>query len=190
MRLRPGTWTGSIGPMTAARASVQLRDPTLDDAALLDAWAADPQVRGVFNDFGKEPGRSYAEMLAAGPLRDANHGEMLVVRTDDDEPIGTVGWHPAWYGPVQSRAWNIGILLVPAARGQGHGAVAQRLLADWLFATTDANRVEASTDVENLAEQRALEKAGFTREGVLRGSQFRAGAYHDLISYARIRSDP
>ena len=175
--------------MTAANASVKLRDPTLADAALLDAWAADPQVRGEFNDFGLQPGRSYAEMLAGGPLRDANHGEMLVVRTADDAPIGLVGWHPVGYGPIQSRAWNIGIHLIPAARGQGFGSAAQRLLADSLFATTDANRVEAQTDVDNLAEQRSLEKAGFTREGILRGSQFRAGAYHDLISYARLRTD-
>jgi RimJ/RimL family protein N-acetyltransferase len=176
--------------MAAPNTPIQLRDPTLEDAALLDAWAVDPRVRGEFNDFGLEPGRSYAEMLANGPLRDGNHGEQLVVRTEDDTPIGLVGWHPTWYGPVQSRAWNIGIHLLPEARGQGYGTLAQRQLADWLFATTDANRVEAQTDVENVAEQRSLEKAGFAREGVLRGSQFRAGAFHDLISYARVRPDP
>lgn len=176
--------------MEASTSPVRLRDATLDDAEMLDAWAADPEVRGVFNDFGTKPDRSHAEMLVAGPMRDENRGEMLVVRTADDVPIGTVGWHPAYYGPISSRAWNIGISLIPEARGQGYGWVAQRLLADYLFATTDANRVEASTDVENVAEQRALEKAGFTREGVLRGSQFRAGGYHDLINYARVRSDP
>ena len=37
---------------------------------------------------------------------------------------------------------------------------------------------------------RALEKAGFTREGVLRGAQFRRGEWHDLVSYARLRNDP
>jgi RimJ/RimL family protein N-acetyltransferase len=34
-----------------------------------------------------------------------------------------------------------------------------------------------------------LEKAGFARDGVIRGSQFRAGAYHDLVIYSRLRSD-
>jgi RimJ/RimL family protein N-acetyltransferase len=84
----------------------------------------------------------------------------------------------------------MGISLVPEARGHGHGSEAQRQLADYLFATTDANRVEASTDVENLAEQRSLEKAGFQREGVQRGAQFRAGEYHDLVVYSRLRDDP
>jgi RimJ/RimL family protein N-acetyltransferase len=53
-----------------------------------------------------------------------------------------------------------------------------------------SNRVEASTDIENAAEARALEKAGFRREGVVRGAQFRAGAYHDLVLFGKLRSDP
>ncbi|WP_220447863.1 GNAT family N-acetyltransferase [Nonomuraea diastatica] len=40
-----------------------------------------------------------------------------------------------------------------------------------------------------MAEQRALEKAGFTREGVLRGSGFRAGRWHDSVLYSMIRAD-
>jgi RimJ/RimL family protein N-acetyltransferase len=43
--------------------------------------------------------------------------------------------------------------------------------------------------VDNLAEQRALERAGFAREGVLRSAQFRDGRFHDLVLYSRLRSD-
>ena len=50
-------------------------------------------------------------------------------------------------------------------------------------------RIEAHTDVENIAEQRALEKAGFTREGVLRGVVFRDGRWRDSLSYAVLRDD-
>ena len=41
----------------------------------------------------------------------------------------------------------------------------------------------------NVVEQRALEGAGFSREGVLRGAQWRRGEWHDLVSYARLRTD-
>ena len=50
-------------------------------------------------------------------------------------------------------------------------------------------RVEASTDVDNIAEQRSLDKAGFTREGVIRRAQYRAGGYHDLVGYSFVRDD-
>jgi RimJ/RimL family protein N-acetyltransferase len=113
-----------------------------------------------------------------------HHRAVIIV---DDDIIGTMSWHAVHYGPtVGSRAWSMGIALAPQWRGQGWGSLAQRLLADHLLA--GAHRVEASTDVDNVAEQRSLEKAGFHREGILRGAQMRAdGRHHDLVMYARTR---
>ena len=168
---------------------IRLRDLTLADADLVDTWGNDPE-RSEFNDFGEPPSPLPRDVLAEGPLRNEHNG-MLMVETLDGQPIGTVGWHKVRYGPSpQSDAWNFGIELRPEARGRGLGTEAQRELARYLFETTDLNRVEASTDVDNIAEQRALEKAGYVREGIQRGSQFRAGAYHDLVTYARLRDDP
>lgn len=170
---------------------VTLRDLSLADADLLDAWAADPVVRGEFNDFGLPPNLVDRQALARGPFRNERNGELLVERGDDGATVGLVSWHSVRYGPnVESSAWNIGISLVPEARGQGFGAEAQRLVADYLFATTPFDRVEASTDVENKAEQHSLEKAGFVREAILRGAQYRPDGRHDLVNYARLRTDP
>jgi RimJ/RimL family protein N-acetyltransferase len=85
---------------------------------------------------------------------------------------------------------EIGILLFPEHRGKGLGTAAQRLLADHLFSTTLANRLEATTEIDNVAEQRALEHAGFVREGVLRGRGFGRGKWRDGVMYARLRDDP
>ena len=168
---------------------IRLRDLTLADADLVDAWGNDPE-RSEFNDFGEPPSPLPRDVLAEGPLRNEHNG-MLMVETLEGEPIGTVGWHKVRYGPrPQSDAWNIGIELRAEARGRGLGTEAQRELARYLFENTDMNRVEASTDVDNIAEQRALEKAGYVREGIQRGAQFRAGGYHDLVTYARLRDDP
>ncbi len=167
---------------------VRLRDLTLNDADLVD-WLNAQRDVGGFNDFGQVIGRTPRDVLAQGPLRNEYNGTLIVERLDR-EPLGTVQWRAVHYGPPDdSRAWNIGIDLVPSARGHGYGSEAQGLLAAWLFGSTNANRVEAQTDIDNLAEQHALVKAGFTLEGVNRGSQFRAGAYHDLIIYSRLRSD-
>ncbi|RZS90254.1 RimJ/RimL family protein N-acetyltransferase [Motilibacter rhizosphaerae] len=165
---------------------VRLRALVDEDIPVLDGWARDTARRSEFADFGLPP-LSHADLLArvAGDPRTG----FLVVE-EAGRVAGSVSWQAVAYGPnPQSRAWNIGIELDRDFHGRGVGTTAQRLLADMLFATTDAGRVEASTDVENLAEQRALEKAGFRREGVLRGAQWRGGRWHDLVGYARVRAD-
>jgi RimJ/RimL family protein N-acetyltransferase len=167
---------------------VRLRDIQLADAEMVD-WLNEQKDVGGFNDFDLPHERTPREAFARGPLRNEYNGSLLI-ETLAGEPVGTVQWRAVHYGPPDSsRAWQIGIELRPDARRRGYGAQSQRLLADWLFAATNANRVEAQTDIENVAEQRSLEKAGFVREGVTRGSQFRAGGYHDLVMYSRIRSD-
>lgn len=101
---------------------------------------------------------------------------------------GYVTWTRQTWGPeATSWCWSIGISLFPEFRGQGVGTAAQRELVDYLFAHTRAERIQAFTDVANVAEQRALEKAGFVREGVLRRAQWRMGAWHDQILYATLR---
>lgn len=92
-------------------------------------------------------------------------------------------------GRLGCLAWRIGISLVPAVRGHGLGTAAHRLLVDHLFATTELDRIEAVTDVDNAAEQRALHKAGFTHEGVLRGAQLRGGQRRDVAVYGLLRGD-
>ena len=178
------------GARRGAAPGVRLRDVTLDDADLLDAWNADPSSSGSFNDFGGSPKPIDREALVRGPLRNERNGQLIVERVADGKPIGTVSWHAVGYGPnTESSAWNVGIALLPEARGHGHGTDAQILLAAYLFENTDVNRIEAQTDVDNIGEQRSLEKAGFVREGTARGAQFRAGAYHDLVTYSILRGE-
>lgn len=124
-----------------------------------------------------------------GPRVQPGGVERMIVVADGVD-VGVVSWHPVAYGAtLASRAYNIGIGLVAEHRGRGIGYRAQRLLAEHLFASTDIWRVEASTDVDNVAEQRSLEKAGFRREGVIRAAQVRRDGRHDLVGYAILRSD-
>jgi RimJ/RimL family protein N-acetyltransferase len=158
----------------------------LDDAELLTLWRSSTFYSGNFNDFGVTTRPPVDEMIKENRLIGEFGGTLIVERAEI--PIGTVSWRQVRYGPnPESVAWNIGVALIPEARGQGSGTQAQRLLADYLFATTSANRVEAATDVDNLPEQRALEKAGFSLDGVLKGAQYRAGAWHDLAIYSVVR---
>lgn len=173
-----------MAPPHPGHVVTRLRPARPDEAELLAAWRADVQTE--FEEWGDPPPGVPTDAPWPKP---PGLGE-LVVTAGDDAPVGTIGWHQVLYGPGPgSIALDIGISLRPFARGQGHGARAQRMLAEYLFRTFPVHRLQASTDVTNVAEQRALERAGFLREGVLRGAQWRSGRWHDLVSYARLRTD-
>lgn len=166
---------------------VALRPVAERDLDLLERLHCDPDETGEFGFFGhRNPGVLRRQWAEAGFL--TPQGGRLAVVGRDDRFVGEVQWHEVLQGP-DSPCWNIGVGLLAAERGRGHGTRAQRLLAIYLFNHTKANRVEASTERANAAEQRALEKAGFTREGVLRGACFRAGAWRDMVLYSIVRSD-
>ena len=170
---------------------VRLRPLTLDDARVLEAASAVPEPGG-FEWMGfRTPGRLRKLIESGEPtIRPGGvDGRLAVALVADDSVIGDLGWHPEHYGMNLVPAINFGIGLLPEARGKGYGTQAQRLLVDYLFETTTVNRVEASTDVDNIAEQRSLEKVGLRREGVLRGAQYRNGEYRDLAAYGMLRAD-
>jgi RimJ/RimL family protein N-acetyltransferase len=51
-------------------------------------------------------------------------------------------------------------------------------------------RIQASTEVANVAERRALEKIGFTAEGIARGVGWRDGQWRDGVTYSLLRTGP
>jgi RimJ/RimL family protein N-acetyltransferase len=110
----------------------------------------------------------------------------------DDEVlvVGELSWRKSLNGPPPNgECWYIGIWVAPEHRGKGHGSTAQRLGAGYLFEHTMLARVEASTEAGNIAEQRALERAGFTREGVLRHANFRGGEWRDMVMFSKLRGE-
>jgi RimJ/RimL family protein N-acetyltransferase len=169
--------------------ALRLRPVRRADLDTVERWRAGPEAQGRHNWFGFAPDGDLGRRFEQDGLLGEDRGNLLV-ELDGGTLAGDVSYFAVRHGPNPgSRALNVGIALLPEHRGQGHGAEAQRQLAAYLFAHTTVERLEASTDVDNLAEQRSLEKAGFTREGVLRSAQFRDGAFHDLVLYSRLRGD-
>jgi RimJ/RimL family protein N-acetyltransferase len=85
---------------------------------------------------------------------------------------------------------EIGIALLPDARGRGVGREAVALFTEELFAQGLA-RVQASTAVSNAAMRRVLERLGWELEGVLRGyGPAEGGGREDYAMYAVTRPAP
>ncbi len=168
---------------------VRLRVVTAADLVLLNTWMNDLDFNSEYNTFGLRRANSIEKSFAENGLLSSQNGELLIVMQTDNV-VGTVSYHQVGYGPNEgSVAYNIGISIAVGQRGKGYGVEAQKLLASYLFSTYPIMRVEATTDRENIAEQRALEKAGFTREGVFRQAQWRAGSWHDMVVYSKLRGE-
>ena len=63
---------------------------------------------------------------------------------------------------------GIGYVAARAYWGKGYVPEATRSIIDWAFQQPSIYRVYATTDVENVASQRVLEKVGMQCEGILR----------------------
>jgi RimJ/RimL family protein N-acetyltransferase len=144
----------------------------------VDGTAPRPHSTSIFEDWG--------ELDPEAKDMQLERWLVLLVEDGSETAVGDMSAHAVYYGPTPgSRALNIGISLVEDHRGKGYGSIAQRLLAELLHARGTV-RVEAQTDVLNIAEQRALARAGFEFEGVLRSAQGRADGIHDIQVWSHI----
>jgi RimJ/RimL family protein N-acetyltransferase len=107
----------------------------------------------------------------------------------DGEAVGFVSFSRERYG-MRGDHYEIGCALLPPHRGRGIGWRAQALLTAYVFEHFPVQRVAAGTQVENVAERKALLKAGFQEEGVIRAAEFRAGQWRDGVLFSRLRDDP
>jgi RimJ/RimL family protein N-acetyltransferase len=79
--------------------------------------------------------------------------------------------------------------LVPNERGKGYSSEAVELVVDYLFLSRDVVRIQAQTDVRNVASQKILEKAGFKKEGTIRKDDFIRGEWRDRYLFSILREE-
>ncbi len=159
-----------------------------DDLPFLERLSTDPEALGPFEWPGFTDVQSWRRRWEQDGCLTPTSGTVAIV-TDDDTVTGIGLWKSEGRGTPVGVTYEIGIALVPEHRGRGLGTAAQRLLIDYLLDHTTANRIEAITNGDNHAEQRALEKVGFRREGLMRERSFIGGRYHDVVVYGLLRSE-
>ena len=106
----------------------------------------------------------------------------------DDRSIGFV-LVIRWSGGDRHKA-DIGYGVAAKHWGQGIATKAVKMVISEVFKDfPDLVRLQAFAVVENIASQRVLEKAGFTREGLLRKYTFLKGQLKDLVIYSFLTTD-
>ncbi len=119
--------------------------------------------------------------IASGRESDSTM-DFLIIDAGDGTLLGAVGVRLGETG-------SIGYWIAAEARGRGIATQATRLLSRWALAEGGVQRLELTTDPDNVASQRVAEKAGFTREGVLRAHTTFPEGRRDSVMFSLLPTD-
>jgi ribosomal-protein-alanine N-acetyltransferase len=109
------------------------------------------------------------------------------VFTLDDKMVGTITLSNVARGAWQNA--TVGYFVDEAHNGKGFATEAIGLVVRLAFSEIGLHRVQAGVMPRNLASTRALEKAGFRREGVSPHYLQIAGAWEDHVMFAITQED-
>jgi RimJ/RimL family protein N-acetyltransferase len=99
-------------------------------------------------------------------------GQAFVIRSTANDAI--IGMTRAYFIELKDRRLEIGhTWYIPAVWGKIHNKECKLLLLQYIFGTLHFNRVEFRVAHQNIRSQRAVEKIGGVKEGVLRKYTYR-----------------
>lgn len=198
---RVDDWIGSLlatDPMTDTRplppqvdvtdGVVTLRRWRPEDAedvarACDDPWTA--RWLPVPSPYTLDDGRAFVSGFTAQAWADGRAAELAVTDAATGGLLGAAGLKLPLPGVGEIGYWT-----APWARGRGVAVRAAVAQSRWGFEALGLDRVELLAEVDNLASQRVAEKAGFTREGVLRQARRdRHGTPRDIVLFSLLSAD-
>lgn len=161
---------------------VTLRPMASGDLAAVERAAADPDIVRWFGDWDEPPAQTLDSWMQA--WRDGTAAALAVCDAD-----GSFAGHLLVELRNSGRA-HLEYWLLPEWRGRGLATRALLVAARFAFAELGLARLELWTEPENAASQRLAERAGFRREGVLRGYSEIGGRRVDAVFFGRLAGDP
>ncbi|MEO8688977.1 MAG: GNAT family protein [Solirubrobacteraceae bacterium] len=173
-------------PLTITGRTLKLRYAQLEDAPRLLELGGDADVTRFFSwgpyERVEEP-QAYIASLAGKRER----GEMLEFLIDHHEhgPIGVTGLSEL---SARDRRATVGSWVGRDHWGSGANAESKALVAALGFGTLGLERLTAWTNTRNGRSQRALERVGFRREGVLASWHRHGDEMHDVVVFGMLRA--
>lgn len=167
--------------------TLRVRIPRAEDAAALYAEASDPEVTRWFS-WGPyaalDEAHAYLARLAAQRER-GEHLDLVIEHLD----AGLIGISGLSEFAARDRRATIGTWLGRAWWGTGANQEAKALVCHLAFRLLGLERVGAYSNVEHVRSQRALERIGFQREGVLRRFHRHDGRALDVVIFGLLRAE-
>ncbi len=149
-----------------------------EDLAVLLDWDNNPEFMSNF-----EPFRQETKLELERTYDNLKDAQWFFVQKKDGTEIGYAAHYRA------AGETELGYFIVPDERKKGYVTETVRIIVDYLFLSKDIARIQAKADPENLASWKALEKAGFKREGVLRKTFYCRGEWRDDCMYSILREE-
>jgi RimJ/RimL family protein N-acetyltransferase len=167
---------------------VVLRLPNDDDAAWITSACNDPEIArfiGLPTPYTEADARSFLARVDRGWTSETE-AVFVVEGANDGEPLGLVELHLTTGDPALA---SLGYWVRAEVRGRGVATLAVLLVAHWAFDELGVYRLELTTAPDNVASQRVAERAGFTREGMLRGWMATPSGRRDSVMFSLLASD-
>ena len=167
------------------RASVcTVRSHRPDDAPSLAKHGNNRRIWENLRDRFPHP---YTEAHASDyiALSMANPDPTSFVIDVDGAAVGGISLHPG--SDIERIGAELGYWLGEEYWGRGIATAAIGLVTNYAFSKRGLTRVFAIPFTTNTASCRALEKAGFEREGTMRRSAIKDGRIRDQFLYAKVR---
>ncbi len=165
---------------------VRLREWRPADVADMTAACRDPEIARwtmVPDDYREADARAFI----AGRDAARRAGEALDAAVVDAVDGGLLGAVALTALDWRHERAEVGYWVAPWARGRGVATRAVRLLAAWTFTYTEIGRLDLMTYIGNAASERVAERAGFVREGVLRGFYLAKDGRRDVTMFGLLR---
>jgi len=185
----PATFVQTPSPVVLAGHGVRLEPLQADHAAALARAAADGELWKLRITSVPEPGAEPAYVRAALDGQDAGHMlPFAVLDPDSGQVIGSTRYHDIV--PSVARL-EIGYTWYARSRQRTHvNTACKLLLLEHAFEALGARVVGWRTDNYNLASQRAIERLGARRDGVIRHHQPRRdGTVRDTVMYSLLAGE-
>ncbi|WP_328645234.1 GNAT family N-acetyltransferase [Amycolatopsis sp. NBC_00348] len=163
---------------------VRLEPLTLDHAKGLFEAGADPGI-WAWLSIRQPLDVPAAERMISDALADPARRPFAQLDAASGRVAGTTSYYQV---VAQHRILSIGHTWIGADwQRTGLNTESKLLLLTHAFETLDAQRVAWETDIRNLRSQRAIERLGALREGVLRAHRIRPdGSSRDTVTYSML----
>lgn len=154
-----------------------------DDAPALVKYANNKKIADNLRDGFPYPYTINDAWAFLQSFIDADESKSFCRAIDaDGEAVGSIGIF--FKDDVYRRSAEIGYWLGEPFWGNGIVTAAIKLMCEEAFRRYDIVRIYAEPYAQNMASRRALEKAGFELEGILRKSVYKNGDIFDSCVYA------